>query len=91
LKYINGVGPPHPEKGKERVGVLVDFPAQKISFYHNGLNLGVAFDDLDTEGDYYPFLATHTNAGEVLVQLAANPQFPPKIQDDQVTVVTTPS
>lgn len=28
----------------DRIGVLVDFPADQISFYKNGVNLGVAFD-----------------------------------------------
>lgn len=28
----------------DRIGVLVDFPADKISFYKNGINLGIAFD-----------------------------------------------
>jgi hypothetical protein len=28
----------------DRIGVLVDFPADQITFYKNGVNLGVAFD-----------------------------------------------
>lgn len=43
-----------PVQHGDRVGVLVDIPAHRISFYLNGEHLGVAFDSLSQSLVYWP-------------------------------------
>jgi hypothetical protein len=45
------------ERREVTIGVLFDGPQKQLSFYVNGEYKGVAFDNINTDFDYYPIIS----------------------------------
>jgi SPRY domain-containing SOCS box protein 3 len=53
---------PFKEREEVTVGVLFDGPNRQLSYFVNGVFMGVAFHDIDlNENVYYPMISRYTN------------------------------
>lgn len=79
-KWRNGQFKTYGTVGKvdsEVIGVLVNLQIGKIAFFHNGVYQGVAFDNLESNCEYFPLVGAGNKTDIVLVD---NLQFPTSVR-----------
>lgn len=99
IKAVAGICPAKKKDAVHRIGEIIDEPpplrsmeplkGSKISFFKNGLPVGVAFEDI-FEGFYYPSISLYKNCS-VSVNFGPEFKFPPKLIKSETIYTCQPT
>jgi len=76
-QFISGYGPIFQHDEENTIGILVDVTEGTITFYHNRKCLGVAFNDLHMQQDYFPIVGA--NGGHGVAKIIEHCEYPADI------------